>query len=124
LVRDGRAFVAAYAWQADDTVVRISPRDGTARRLEPEIRIDLPGPDEATVTSAPLPESDETVEAIIVVASALPFSADALAPAASATPQGSLSGAAEMSAFLDALTALDLARTSLAILPYRVRAAD
>lgn len=124
LVRGGRAYIAAYAWQADDTVVRIAPRGTAARRLEPETRADLPGPGDPEIAPAPLSGSDETVEAIVVVASALPFAADALAPSAAGTPGESLAGAAEMSAFLDALATLDLSRTSLAVLPYRVRSAD
>lgn len=124
LVRGGRAHVAAFAWQADDTVVRIAPLESDARRIEAETRIDLPGPGDPEIAPAPLPGSQETLEAVIVVASALPFAADALAPSAGATALRSLADAVEMSAFLDSLVNLDLARTSLAILPYRVRAAD
>lgn len=124
LVRGGRAHVAAFAWQADDTVVRIAPLERDARRIEAETRIDLPGPGDPEIAPAPLPGSRETLEAVIVVASALPFAADALAPSAGATAVRSLADAVEMSAFLDSLVDLDLARTSLAILPYRVRATD
>lgn len=124
LLHDGRAFLAAYAWQADDTVVRIAPRDAAARSLDAEIRADLPGPGDDRMTAAPLPGSRESVEAIVVVASAVPFSAAALAPLAGTTAQGSLAAATQMSAFLDRLAALDLKRVSLAVLPYRTRAGD
>lgn len=123
-VQGGRAYLAAYAWQADDTVVRIAPPDRAARLLEADRRADLPGPRDAQVTAAPLPGSVETLEALLLVASAMPFDADALAPAAGATAEGSLAAAAQMSAFLDALAALDLSRVSLAVLPYRTRAAE
>ena len=59
--------------------------------------------------------------AVIVVASAVPFDAASLAPWLGATAPGSLSAAVQMSAFLDALARLDLARVTLKILPYRVR---
>lgn len=124
MVRGGRAYIAAYAWQADDTVVRIAPQGRGARLLEAERLADLPGPDDALVTAAPLPGSQETVEALLVVASAVPFAADALAPAAGTTPEGSLDIAVQMSAFLDALAALDLSRVSLAVLPYRTRSGE
>ena len=124
LVQDGRAYVAAYAWQADDTVVRIAPRDRAARAVEAGVRLSLPGHGDAEVTAAPLAGSDETVEAVLVVASAVPFDAGKLAPAVGRTASESLGAAAQMSAFLDALAALDLGRISLAVLPYRVRGAD
>lgn len=124
VVRGGRAYVAAYAWQADDTVVRIAPRDEEARRLEAEMRADLPGPGDTLVTAAPLPGSRESVEAVLLVASAVPFSAAALAPVAGRTADDSLAAATQMSAFLDALAGLDLSRVSLAVLPYRTRVAD
>lgn len=124
LVRGGRAHVAVFVWQADDTVVRIAPWQEAALRVEAAQRTDLPGPGDPEIAPAPLPGSQETVEAVIVVASALPFSADALAPLAGETASDSLAGAVEMSAFLDMLVGLDLTRTSLAVLPYRVRAKD
>lgn len=123
-VRGGRAYIAAYAWQADDTVVRMAPLEREARLLEAERRAYLPGPVDAQVTAAPLPGSQETVEALLLVASAVPFAADELAPTAGASPEGSLAVAAEMSAFLDALAALDLSRISLAVLPYRTRGVE
>lgn len=124
LVRGGRAYIAAFAWQADDTVVRIAPRGRMARRLESGAGATVPGPSGPKVTPAPMPGSRETVEAVVVVASALPFDADALAPYSGATVLQSLASAVEMSGFLDALSRLDLARIRLAFLPYRVRAAD
>lgn len=124
LVRGGRAHLAAFAWQADDTVVRIAPAEAAARRVEAGVRAALPGPGDPEIATAPMAGSRETVEAVIVVASAVPFDADALAPFAGASAARSLAGAVEMSGFLDALVGLDLARISLAVLPYRVRPAD
>jgi len=124
LVRGGRAYVAAYVLQADDTVVRIAPAGDAARRLEPETRIALPGPRDPAVSAAPMSGSEETVEALIVVASAVPFDAAALAPSVRASPDASLAAAVETSGFLDALADLDLARVSLSVLPYRVRRGD
>ena len=124
LVQGGRAYVAAYAWQADDTVLRIAPRDRAARVMEAGVRLALPGHGDAEVTAAPLAGSDETVEAILVVASAVPFDAGTLAPAVGRTAAESLGAAVQMSAFLDALAALDLARICLAVLPYRIRGAE
>lgn len=123
-VRGGRAFVAAYAWQADDTVVRIAPTGLQARPVEPERRLSIPFPGEAEVAAAAMPGSLETMEAVIVVASAMPFAADALAPAAAGSPDASRAAAVAMSGFLDALARLDLARVRLAVLPYRVRAGE
>ena len=124
VARNGRAYVAAYAWQADDTVVRIAPTGREARLLEADRRADLPGPADAQVTAAALPGSQESQEALVLVASAVPFLADALAPLVGETPQGSLAAAAQMSAFLDALAGLDLSRVSVTVLPYRTRAPD
>jgi hypothetical protein len=115
------AFVAGYVWQADDTVVRISPRDGDPRRLDPGDRVRMPPPGGVGVTPTPLPGSEESWESVIVVASAVPFDAASLAPWLGATAPESLSAAVQMSAFLDALARLDLARVTLKILPYRVR---
>lgn len=124
LLRGGRAYVAAYAWQADDTVVRIAPTDAAARAMEPDRRVDLPGPGDAQVTVAPLAGSDESVEAILVVASAVPFSAETLAPAVAGSADASLDRRGADERVSRRLAGLDLARVSLAVLPYRIRAAD
>lgn len=123
-LRAGRAYLAAYAWQADDTVIRIAPMSAEAARVDAKVRVDVPGTGDPAVSAAPMPGSPESVEAIVIVASALPFDAAALAPSVQATASQSLEAATDMSAFLDALARLDLARVTLRVLPYRVRPAD
>jgi len=121
-VARGRAFVAAYAWQADGSVVRIAPFAGGAPvTVEAGRRVDLPGPNDAEVTAAPMPGVAESLEAIAVVASAVPFDPDRLAPGLGTSPEASRRAAASLGAFLDRLAGLDRGRLRLVVLPYRVR---
>lgn len=124
-VRERRAFVALYAWQADGSVVRMAPRGGgEPAEIAAGRRVELPGPHDAEVTAAPMPDADESLEAVMVVASAVPFRPDRLAPALGATADASRQRAVTAGAFLERLAGLDLTLLRLAILPYRVRAAD
>lgn len=121
-VAGGRAFLAVYAWQADGSVVRIAPTDGgKALTVEAGRRVDLPGPGDAEVTAAPMPGVAESLEAIVVVASAGPFVPERLAPSLGVSSQASRAAAVSTGAFLDQLAGLDRSRLSVVILPYRVR---
>ena len=61
----------------------------------------------------------ESLEAVVVVASAVPLAPDRLATLLEQSPDASLHAAASSGAFLDRVSSLDLSRISLAILPYR-----
>ncbi|EDP62296.1 hypothetical protein BAL199_19783 [alpha proteobacterium BAL199] len=101
-VARGRAFLAVYVWQADGGVVRIAPLDGrTPVTVEAGVRVDLPGPDDAEVTAAAMSGVLESLEAVVVVASAVPFAPDRLAPLLEQSPDASLHAAASSGAFLD-----------------------
>jgi hypothetical protein len=122
-VARGRAFLALYAWQADGTVVRVAPiREAVPVTAEAGRRIELPGPRDAEVAAAPMPGVSESLEALVVVASAVPFVPDRLAPAAAGSADSSRAAGVSTGAFLDRLAGLDRARLRLAILPYRARA--
>jgi len=124
-VARGRAFLALYAWQADGTVVRVAPiREAAAVTAEAGRRIELPGPRDAEIAAAPMPGASESLEALVVVASAVPFVPDRLAPAAGGSADASRAAAVSAGAFLDRVAGLDRARLRLAVLPYRVRAAE
>lgn len=121
-VERGRAFVAVYVWQADGGVVRIVPADGrSALTVEAGQRVDLPGRDDPAIAVAPMPEVSESLEAVIVVASAVPFDPDRMAPGPGRSSDASLQRAVSSGAFLERLAGLDRSRLRLAILPYRVR---
>ena len=121
-VHTNRAFVAAYALQANSTIVKISPsNDARAHSIDAGERVDLPGPREAEVHAAPMPGTPISLEAVILVASAVPFNADDLAPSLSSRVAASLRVAVRTSAFLDRLAELDLSRVTVKVLPYRVK---
>ena len=124
-VTGGRAFLALYAWQADGSVVRVAPANGGAAiAAEAGQPIELPGPRDAEVTAAPMAGVAESLEALVLVASAVPFVPERLAPALGGTPDASRAAAVSAGGFLDGLAALDRSRLRLAILPYRARQAD
>lgn len=124
-VARGRAFLAVYVWQADGGVVRIAPNDGRAPvTIDAGQRVDLPGSRDAGVAVSPMPGVAESLEAVIVVASSVPFVPDHLAPILGGTPGASLQGAVSAGAFLDRVAGLDRTRVRLAILPYRARRGD
>lgn len=112
----GRVYLAAYAWGPDGGVTLIAPGEDVSYAVEVgggSVR--LTGPGEA---AAPLSAgAPERLAAVVVVASALPFRPDRLAP-----PHGD-GGEAAVAAgvFLTRLAALDRSRLRLAVLPYRVR---
>jgi len=117
-------FAAAFALQADGRVVRIAPlRAGEVPHLSADRQYELPGPGDIPVMATPLSGSVESVEAILLLASAVPFRGDDLAPGppllAAAGP-ASAAGIA-LGGFLDRLARLDLARATIRVLPYRVR---
>jgi len=121
----GRAFLALYAWQADGTVVRVAPLNGASAIIAEAGRsIELPGPRDAEVTAAPMAGVAESLEALVLVASAVPFVPERLAPALGGSAGASRAAAVSAGGFLDGLAALDRARLRLAILPYRVRLRD
>ncbi|NQW09693.1 MAG: hypothetical protein HQ481_07420 [Alphaproteobacteria bacterium] len=122
-VGGGRVYLALYVWQADGTVVRVAPTGHQARTLAAATQFDWPGPGDAEVTVAPMPGVSRSLEAVIVVASAVPFDADRPAPVLGTTAEDSLAAAGDGAAFLDRLAALDTARMTLAVLPYQVQAA-
>ena len=70
-----------------------------------------------------MPGVAQSLEAVIVVASAVPFDADRPAPLLGTSARDSLDTANLGAAFLDRLAALDTARVTLAVLPYQVHAA-
>lgn len=119
----GRAFLALFAWQADGSVVRITPlRTGSAIPVDAGTRLDLPGPDEPEVAAAPMPGRPDSLEAVVLVAATMPFDPADLAPAMGSTADDSRRAAVSADGFLDAVAGLDLARIRLRILPYRVQA--
>lgn len=124
-VAQGRAFLALFAWQADGSVVRVAPMRGDAAvSVDSGQRIELPGPRDAEITAAPMPGVTESLEALVVVASTVPFVPDRLAPALGRSAEASRAVAVPAGAFLEQLAALDRARLRLAILPYQVRIGD
>lgn len=124
-VAQGRAFLALYAWQADGSVVRVAPLRGDAAvTVEAGQRIELPGPRDADITAAPMSGVAESLEALVVVASTVPFVPDRLAPALGGSAEASRAAAVPAGAFLEQLAGLDRSRVRLAILPYRARRGD
>ena len=122
-VSGGRAYFALYVWQADGTVVRIAPAGRRAGTIAAGAWLNWPGPRDAKVSAAPMPGVAQSLEAVIVVASAVPFDADRPAPLLGTSARDSLDTANRGAAFLDRLAALDTARVTLAVLPYQVHAA-
>lgn len=124
-VTGGRAFLAVFAWQADGSVVRVAPFAGAAPiEAEAGQRVDLPRSSDAEVTAAPLPGAPESLEALVLVASAVPFVPERLAPALGGDAASSSAGGVSAGAFLDRLAGLDRSRLRLAILPFRTRPAQ
>ena len=72
------------------------------------------------IAVAAMPGVAESLEAVIVVASSVPFDPDRLAPAPGPTSDASRRKATTASAFLDRVAGLDRSRLRLAVLPYRV----
>ncbi len=125
-VARGRAFLATYAWQADGSVVRIAPLGsassgrGSAMVVEAGRRLDLPPAGDPVIAVAAMPGVAESLEAVIVLASSVPFDPDRLAPAPGPTADASRRKATTAGAFLDRVAGLDRSRLRLAVLPYRV----
>lgn len=121
-VSGGRAYLALYVWQADASVVRLWPSENQAAIVSDSAKVVWPGLRDVEVAVAPMPGVPQSTEAVVVVASAVPFNADRLAPVLGSSAGESLATASHGSAFLDQLAALDTARITLKVLPYRVRA--
>lgn len=117
-VMRGRAFLAVYLRRADGGIVRIEPVDGsTPAVVEAGRPVHLPQPRGGAAAAAAVAGAAESLESIIVVASAVPFGPGGLA----ALPGDRGTPATTTGAFLDALAGLDRDRLRLAILPYLVR---
>jgi hypothetical protein len=120
---DTTSLVAMFALQADGTVLRIAPRSpGAPRELPAKREIMLPTAVDGEISSAPLPGMRENLEAIVLIASSASFEPADLAPAAGESAEESTGLGVPVGVFLDRLSKLDLARVSLKIMPYRVRA--
>ncbi len=120
-VSDRPAYVAAFAWQADDTVVALAPTGAVAVQVLAGDPVLLPGAGAPEISAVAMPGSDQSLEAILIVARTTPFAPDSLAVAVTGQEPSDRSSATSMANFLGALAAGDLSRTALAVLPYRVR---
>ena len=116
------AYLGVFSWGADNRVVRLYPADGAQLRIATGETLLLPRPGQGSIRSAPMPGADnrEDHEAFIVVASARPFDAAALAPMVGATLDATMKRAKDGSAFLAALAGQDPAYLALRWLPYSV----
>lgn len=121
-----RAYVAVYAWQADDSVVRLYPARAASGPFVIDVGagLTLPSVGEPVYGVAPMPGDRVSVEAVVIVASSAPFDVDALAPAASANVVDTLAAATDSGAFLAAVGGMDVATVDLAVLPYSVGVAE
>lgn len=121
----GVAHIAVFAWYEDDGVVRLYPAGGTTPvRVEAGQSLILPPPEGPVYGVAPMPGQRVSSEALILLASSVPFDAAALASTPLDDPLSSLHRARAASAFFDALARLDLSIMTIRILGYRVRADD
>jgi hypothetical protein len=114
-------FVGLFAIQADGSVARVVPALGAdAVALDGGREIMLPRPQDGEIASAPMPDVSDNLEALVLLVSAIPFDPRKLAPALGETSEESLQTAVTLSAFLDQMAGLDLARATLRVLPYRI----
>lgn len=112
----GRVYLAAYVWGPDGGVTLIAPaEDVSSAVVAGGGSVRLTGPGEAA--APPSAGAPERLGAVVVVASALPFRPDRLAPPHGDGGEAAVTGGA----FLAHLAALDRSRLRLAVLPYRVR---
>lgn len=118
-------FLGLFALQADGSVVRVLPSlGGDAVRLEGGREIMLPRPQDGEISSAPMPEVADNLEALVLLVSAFPFDPRKLAPMLGTRAEDSVRAGISLGAFLDRLAQLDLARSVLRVLPYQVRRDD
>ena len=115
----GPAHVAVFAWQADDSVALVLPVSGPSVRVEADREAALPPAGAPSLSARPMPGSEVTVEALLVLAASHAFDPADLARAINAVVSDGLPPT-EMSAFLSRLARRDPARLALAVLPYRV----
>ncbi|WP_170936988.1 MULTISPECIES: serine/threonine-protein kinase [Rhodomicrobium] len=110
-----------FAWQADGTVLRLSPRDGEeALSLAAGEKLRATDKVPGGVTSAPMPGAKASEEAIVVLACPGPADFAALAPVPGSTAQSSLTAAIETPAFFEAVTGLCPGKLVVRVLSYRV----
>lgn len=116
-----KAYLGIFAWQADGTVVRMYPYEsGKELTAEPGRPMVLPRRGDPVFASAPMPGAKANHEAVVIVASAVPFDFTKLAPAAAQTAAGSLQTAIKASIFLDGLAERDTSALGIRFLPYQV----
>ena len=113
---------AVFAWGADNKVVRLYSGARTGDLKVPAGgTLVLPQAGEDRILSAPLPGNAADHEAIIVVAAAgerLPFRD--LAPAVGGSVAATMKATVQGGVFFERLGRLDLGRTAVRVLPYRV----
>ena len=121
LLAQDAVHAAVFAWGADGKVFRLFPDFRQQDIAVPAgSRVDVPGDEKCPVRVGPMPGRRASHEAVVVIAAheRLPF--ERLAPSfcheAGKKPPQPVSG----DAFLAELARLDLGRTAVAVLPYRV----
>ena len=119
ITSDEQAYVAVFAWGADDVVVRLYPRAGASLEVDAGDTLSLPRAEDGHLLSEPLPGNDQDHEALIVVALREPADFEPLAPALTDVIAGDAQPPGAQR-FIDALAGLDTTRMTIAMLPYRV----
>jgi hypothetical protein len=117
----GRSNIAVYAWQADDSVVRLYPSmNNSPIALDAGRTLAFPTRGEPHYAAVPLAGASESREALIVIATSGGFSPNDLAPPAGGTPERSVLDAVSSGGFFQEVSRLDLRHLTLRVLPYRV----
>ena len=114
---EAEAHLGVFAWGADDNVVRLYPAGSAALTIGAGQSLVLPRAGEGYFLTAPMPGNAEDHEAFVLLATRVPTDFSSLAPAL----RDSQGSTRKVGSFITALAGLDLDRTTIVVLPYRVR---